>query len=452
MSDIPPPQSMIPPGSSPSYLELHYNNVGNVYAHNEDNVWVSHLGICKPPSTYTLTLAKFQFNLDTTPPSQPSGSRVPLCQVPTNQMIDPVLLPLPDSPDFDLTDAVTIVEAHGHTLAVTTAGSHHQVKGPRAKGMAKKKIASANSKKCFQEDAEDNDEVSDVKVLLDIVCQELPLGQREWQAVHVKFGQWEKANGQPKRKITSLEMKFKQLVKTMKPTGDGVCPPEVTRAHHIDQLINKHAGTHDLDDMDFDDIEDNNDHSILSDQIQDKLDCTSPSIQHTTLACSTAHTEAPIPHRNARGAAATDLLNCLSGALDPAAQCDHDEDRANRSFATMQLLTQSQQLRDSNASIETYRDNSLLHIKMMEMTGSTHCQHIWMPKHKNLQQEWFPDGGGSVRWITDEGESTESEAPKAPHLRRVGPFGRPKYSDRPYFEDLADEPPKPIQKEGSQEI
>ncbi|KAG1723958.1 hypothetical protein EDB19DRAFT_1644979, partial [Suillus lakei] len=305
---------------------------------------------------------------------------------------------------------------------------------------------------------------SDVKVLLDMVCQELPLGQRGWQAVHVKFGQWEKANGRPERKVTSLETKFKQLVKTMKPMGDGVCPPEVTRAHCIDQLINEHAGMCDLDDMDFDDIEDNDNHSVISNQIQDELDHTSPPIQHTALARSTARTEAPILHRNARGAAATDLLTCLSGALDPAAQHDHDEDHANHSFATVQLLTQSQQLRDSNANIENLQgqlfglrnrlydaehecDRTQLRIEMMEMTGSTHHRHIWMPKHENLQQEWYPEGGGSVRWITDEGESTASEvpeAPKPPRLRRVGPSGRPKYSDRPYFEDLADEPPKPI--------
>ena len=44
-----------------------------------------------------------------------------------------------------------------------------------------------------------------------------------------------------------------QLVKTPKPTGDGVCPPEVTCAHHIDDLINEHVGTRDLNNSDFDD-------------------------------------------------------------------------------------------------------------------------------------------------------------------------------------------------------
>jgi hypothetical protein len=119
-------------------------------------------------------------------------------------MIDPALLPLPNSPDLDLTDAVTIAEAHGHTLAAKMAGSRRQVKGLRAKGKAKENIASANSKKCSREDAEDDDEVHarrgrpqgsnnytslDVKVLLDMVHQELPLSQYGWQAVHIKFGQ-----------------------------------------------------------------------------------------------------------------------------------------------------------------------------------------------------------------------------------------------------------------------
>jgi hypothetical protein len=146
--------------------------------------------------------------------------------VPTNDAIDPALLLLPDSTNLDLTDAVTIAEAHGHTPAAKTAGSHHQVKGPRGKGKAKENIVSANSKKCSREDAEDNDEVharrghpqgsnnytnTDVKILLDMVHQELPLSQRGWQAVSVKFAQWAKANGWPEHKVTSLEMKFKQV-------------------------------------------------------------------------------------------------------------------------------------------------------------------------------------------------------------------------------------------------
>jgi hypothetical protein len=108
-------------------------------------------------------------------------------------------------------------------------------------------------------------------------------------------------------------------------------------AHRIDQLINECVSMCDLEDKEFDAIEDNNDHCHLwSDSEWVRL-CL-PPIQHT------AHTEGLVPHCNARGATATDLLTHLSGTLDPAAQCSCDEDHANRSFATVQLLTQSQQL------------------------------------------------------------------------------------------------------------
>jgi len=42
-----------------------------------------------------------------------------------------------------------------------------------------------------------------------------------------------------------------QLVKHPKPTGDGYCPPEVLQAHGIEDKINEHACTHDLNNSDF---------------------------------------------------------------------------------------------------------------------------------------------------------------------------------------------------------
>jgi len=172
------------------------------------------------------------------------------------------------------------------------------------------------------------------------------------------------------------------------------------------------------------------------------------------------------------------LLAHLSGAFDPAAQRNCDEERANRSLSTTQLLTQSQQLHDSQAATETLCgqlydlhtrmydvehecDQAQLCIEMMEMSGSTRRQCIRMPKCKSLHQDWYPEGGGSTRWITDEeGESTASEpgsgvpvGPKLPpRLGKWGPSGHLKYSDRPYFEDLADKPYNPIPKEGTPEV
>ncbi|KAG1901616.1 uncharacterized protein F5891DRAFT_1187488 [Suillus fuscotomentosus] len=355
-------------------------------------------------------------------------------------MINPMLLPLPHSDDMDLIYPASIAEATGYIPATKTAGAHCKAKAPRAK---------------------------DVKSLLNIVQDELPLGQCRWQTVQVKFCQWAKVKHRPECKLTSLETKFKQLVKTTKPTGDGVCPPEVTCAHHIEELINEHAGTCDLNNTDYKAVQDDDSLSVISDQYQDEP--TPPPIQHTAIARSTPCAEAPAPRRNTRGAAATDLLTRLSTAFDPATQRNCDEDRANCSLATTHLLTQSQQLCDSQAATETLHGQLFdlrarmydierehdwveLRIEMMQMSGSTHRQHVRMPKHKNLHQEWYPEGGGSTRWLTDEGESTASEGCKPPHLQKIGPSEHLKYSDCPYFEDIADEPINPIQKEGSVEI
>lgn len=48
MSDIPPPLSMIPPGSTPSYPgpKLYYDHAGNAFTRDNDGAWESHPGIC----------------------------------------------------------------------------------------------------------------------------------------------------------------------------------------------------------------------------------------------------------------------------------------------------------------------------------------------------------------------------------------------------------------------
>ncbi|KAG1828588.1 hypothetical protein DFJ58DRAFT_849021 [Suillus subalutaceus] len=177
MSDIFPPQYMIPPAPSLSYPELRYNDAGNAFACNNVGAWVPHPGICN-----ALTSQR-SFRMESV-----LASLCARCQ--GNDVINPVLLPLPDSGDLDLTDAITIAEARGHIPAAKTA---------------------------------------DVNALLDMVQDELPLGQHGWQTVHLKYSQWAKVNHRPSRKITSLETKYKQLVKTTKPIGDGVCPPQTDR-------------------------------------------------------------------------------------------------------------------------------------------------------------------------------------------------------------------------------
>ncbi|KAG1734934.1 uncharacterized protein EDB91DRAFT_1083938 [Suillus paluster] len=413
MSDIPPPQSMIPPGSTPSYPQLRYDQAGNALTRDNVGAWVSHPGICQTLTTdrsfwfehgdsyQAAFIPAFQSHESTPPPLSASSSRLALRELLTTNtnMINPELVPLPHSDDMDLIDPASIAEACGYTPATKTAGAHRKAKAARGKDKEKENVGYPNPKKRSREDRDEDDD--------------LPLSQHGWQTVHVKFGQWAKVNRWPERKLTSLETKFKQLVKTMKPTGDG---------------------TRDLHNTDYNTIEDDDSHSVNSDQIQDER--ASPPIQHTAIARST-----------------------------PSTQRNRNEDHTNRSLATTQLFTQSQQLRDSQAAMETLhgqlfylharmydiereRNRAELCIEMMQMRGSTRRQHVQMPKRKNLHQEWYPDGGGSIRWLTDEGESTTSKGPKPPRLRRCGPSRHLKYSDCPYFEDIADEPIKPIQKEG----
>ncbi|KAG2140906.1 uncharacterized protein EDB93DRAFT_1252688 [Suillus bovinus] len=211
-------------------------------------------------------------------------------------------------------------------------------------------------------------------------------------------------------------MKFKQLVKTTKPTGDGVCPPEVTCAHQIDALINKCAGMRDLNDAEFDnERDDDNTYSNSS----------GPDEPQHVAVTKAIRTEAPVPRQNACGATAAELLTCLSGAFDPATQRARDEERADWSLANTQLLAQAQQLRDAQARIDTLHaqvfdlrsklydsqracDMADLRVEMLrsQTSGSGGRHHRKMrsppPKRKSMMPEYYPDGGQSIRWLTDE--------------------------------------------------
>lgn len=122
--------------------------------------------------------------------------------------------------------------------------------------------------KCGRPQGTGNYVVGDVKVLLDLVERELPLGQHGRQTIHHSYVCWAHLHQCPVCTMKSLETKYKQvcccsshalallimisqLVKHPKPTGDGYFPPEVLWAHSIEDKINEHACTCDLNDSDF---------------------------------------------------------------------------------------------------------------------------------------------------------------------------------------------------------
>ena len=375
---------------------------------------------------------------------------------------DPAFVPLPSTCDDDICTPHVIAQSQGRVPSPKVAGTCHPgrnglaaVKNKGSKGKDKENDLGTKSKKHSRNiiDLDDDDllkakrgcpqgagnySTSDTNTLLDCVEEELPLGQRGWLAVTTKFNKWASKNSHPEWKVSSLETKFKQvrlainvifasysipqLVKMLKPTGTGVCPPKISRAHEIDELINERAGTRNLDDSKYDEAVNKSDGST-----DEELPSRLTAIAHSQ------HMEAPPPvHCNTQGAAATELMSRLSNALDPEAQKACDDEWANRAFATTQYLTLSQQLRDAQATndklhgqlfdlrnqlYEAHRDRDCLEMRLemlkMSQSGGSKVQGVYhhLPKEKRQCYKWFADGGRSLTWLMDDEDDDDFGKP-----------------------------------------
>lgn len=290
----------------------------------------------------------------------------------------------------------------GYKTSTKVAGSRQKGKGKQCahdeRGRKRKQISDVEDVEEVEDEGSKrgrprgagNYAVGDVKVLLDLVERELPLGQRGWQSIHRSYVHWAHLHQRPVRTMKSLETKYKQvcccsshalpllimisqLVKHPKPTGDGYCPPEVLRAHGIEDKINERACTRDLNDSDFadgvtsdtgasNDDNDNDNHpasshpskfSAARHDADNDADTRPLKIRATVRHPDPSQTPAPA-RRNARSNG-LELMTKLTDALDPRVQQERDEERANRSLQNTQFLSLSQQLRDTNATIENLR-------------------------------------------------------------------------------------------------
>lgn len=142
----------------------------------------------------------------------------------------PAHIPLPDSPDRDLRDPSVIAECRGYAPAIKIGGVRHKTTTRAMKGKGKENTDMNGGnlpQKCALEDEDElrtkrgrpnssnNYSSEDVKALLDLVQDVLPLGQKGWQEVHSKFTQWATRHDRPHRKAQSLETKFKQVSSTL---------------------------------------------------------------------------------------------------------------------------------------------------------------------------------------------------------------------------------------------
>ncbi|KAF6752144.1 hypothetical protein DFP72DRAFT_465184 [Ephemerocybe angulata] len=128
---------------------------------------------------------------------------------------------------------------------------------PEPKGKGKRKavdavpVPPATKKQKGRSAGAPNYSQDDIDALFDILREHLPLGGKAWNAVGVAYCAEAEADGRPARTAKSLELKYKQLAKTKKPTGDAEIPDHVLQAWEIEDAMNEKAGTRDIDDEDL---------------------------------------------------------------------------------------------------------------------------------------------------------------------------------------------------------
>ncbi|KAG1789266.1 uncharacterized protein HD556DRAFT_1447115 [Suillus plorans] len=212
----------------------------------------------------------------------------------------------------------------------------------------------------------------------------------------------------------SFELKFKQFIRTTKPTEDAECPP------YIDSLINEKAGTCDLNDKELADevveISDDNKDTMASVVLpkmkptQIKLEVHEPCLG-PTARCATSPTISH-PPRSSRSAG-VDLLTTISVSLDPCLQAVQDEERSARAIQSMQVLSLTTQLRDAHATINKLH-GQLVQVEQDCSNSKHHADHLemqlemakFMTRTGHQQQEHvhhetiYRDKGHSTIWVT----------------------------------------------------
>jgi hypothetical protein len=226
-----------------------------------------------------------------------------------------------------------------------------------------------------------------------------------------------------------------QLVKTKKPTGDGKRPYFVTKAKHIDRLINEKVATRHIDDPELD-----NNFSGVSDG-ECSLTAQDEEAKMHTVVARNGRSEIP-ERRRTRGQQAADFVSKIATALDPETQRTRDEERANRSLQNTQFFTLTQQLRDSQQrtdslhselsrlrdrlhKVERIRDRLDMELNFerrlagmaAESNGRPprtrkHCPDLERVRGKVRSTITYPEGGSFTTWVTDGSSASDYDAEK----------------------------------------
>ncbi|KAJ7219535.1 hypothetical protein GGX14DRAFT_560615 [Mycena pura] len=142
--------------------------------------------------------------------------------------------------------------------------------------------------------------------ILDLVETNQPIGQQGWDKVAAKYNEWAEAEGHKMRTAQSLDKKFKTLVNTKKPMGDGVKPAQISHTQEIDSTIR--------------------------------------ADNYISFVVSAVAQCAARPPRNQTRVSAPNLVQTLASTFDPGHQQQREEARDAHAFQAQQLFSMTQQL------------------------------------------------------------------------------------------------------------
>ncbi|KAJ3804692.1 hypothetical protein F5876DRAFT_5531, partial [Lentinula aff. lateritia] len=273
----------------------------------------------------------------------------------------PASVPLPDDDEDDFPPPSKILSEIAH-VATKVGGARRSVSKGKGKAKATPDVddddtTSRKRKRGSQKgrtSGSSNYTDEDLGILFEILRRNLPLGQRAWSRCADEFNEQAEQQGRPTRLAKSLELKYKQLVKTTKPTGDAELPRNVEDALEIEEMMNDKAGTRDLDDSDIGDFDDND-----SESESDKENAPTRKKSKATVKKQSTAT-GPVAHRRATGrqtsvTSSRDFVDTLSAALDPVAQTARAEEQSSRTLQATSMLTMSSQLRELQRTTENLR-------------------------------------------------------------------------------------------------
>jgi hypothetical protein len=145
-----------------------------------------------------------------------------------------------------------------------------------------------------------------------------------------------------------------QFVRTRKPTGDGECPPEIERAHEINDKIQAKVSCRDLGDDEIADFKDNASDDGMFDAGDEAPPPPVRRPKPTPRVRTTRKDSAVVPARQS-SSKGFDFLDRIAQSLNPEHQAQRDAERTSALFRSQQLILLQGQIRDLNQTVQTLR-------------------------------------------------------------------------------------------------